>query len=283
MGCMARKILAPGSSSNENSDEAEGAGATSAGGKKNKKDKSSPAASVPPQSPPMGPKSTDELGDFSKLEDDPRLPLNKRQIFKITKSWKAIARTMSKTGTAMFLNLFEQNRDLLYLFDRFQHLKGRQELHESMELREHAATVMSTLDQSINSLSDYDNFVTYLYSIGQLHRKVPGFKRDFFWVSTLPSSLYLNLESPTLMEFKWLARDKEEALNLHELVGIPSGFLRFLEHKLKETAHQQSEGTQSNITLLHFDPISLSRFHFGIIQINFRTNWFMCRKLSNHL
>lgn len=48
-------------------------------------------------------KQGEELNDFSKLEDDPRLPLNVRQIFKITKSWKAIARTMSKTGTAMFL------------------------------------------------------------------------------------------------------------------------------------------------------------------------------------
>lgn len=48
-------------------------------------------------------KSGDELGDFSKLESDPRVPLNVRQIFKITKSWKAIARTMAKTGTAMFL------------------------------------------------------------------------------------------------------------------------------------------------------------------------------------
>lgn len=69
---------------------------------------------------------------------------------------------------------------MFYLFDRFQHLKG-QELHESMELREHAATVMATLDQSINSLGDYDNFVSYLHSIGQLHRKVPGFKREYFW------------------------------------------------------------------------------------------------------
>lgn len=80
-------------------------------------------------------------------------------------------------------SLFEENQDLFYLFDRFQHLKGK-ELHESMELREHASTVMATLDQSINSLSDYDNFVTYLHSIGKLHRKVPGFKRAHFWVST---------------------------------------------------------------------------------------------------
>ena len=54
-----------------------------------------------------------------------------------------------------------------------------------MELREHAATVMSTLDQSISSLSDYNAFVDYLHSIGKLHRKVPGFKREHFWVSRL--------------------------------------------------------------------------------------------------
>lgn len=132
--------------------------------------------------PTNKPKTTDELGDFSKLQEDPRLPLNVRQIFKITKSWKAIARTMCKTGTAMFLNLFEENEDLFYLFDGFQHLK-RNEIQESMELKEHAATVMSTLDQSISSLNDYDNFVNYLHSIGELHRKVPEFRRDHFWVS----------------------------------------------------------------------------------------------------
>lgn len=47
--------------------------------------------------------SMDEVGDFSKIQDDPRMPLNVRQIFKITKSWKAIARTMSRTGTIMFV------------------------------------------------------------------------------------------------------------------------------------------------------------------------------------
>jgi hypothetical protein len=154
-----------------------------AGGKLAADSHANAANSAPKPSQPSS-----ELNDFSKLEDDPRLPLNVRQIFKITKSWKAIARTMSKTGTAMFLNLFEQNQDLFYLFDRFQHLKGK-ELHESMELREHAATVMATLDTSINSLSDYDNFVSYLHSIGQLHRKVPGFKREYFWVSKAADSV----------------------------------------------------------------------------------------------
>jgi len=205
MGCMARKILAPGSSSSSNENAA--GGETAAGKNRAKRAELGPGGTAaklqerqPEKKQQMGPLKADELGDFSKLEEDPRLPLNKRQIFKITKSWKAIARTMSKTGTAMFLNLFEQNRDLFYLFDRFQHLKGQQELHESMELREHAATVMSTLDQSINSLSDYDNFITYLHSIGQLHRKVPGFQREFFWVS-FPAELKWRANFQSLNNF----------------------------------------------------------------------------------
>lgn len=79
--------------------------------------------------------------------------------------------------------MFEQNEDLFHLFDRFKHLKGSKSLYESIELREHAATVMSTLDQSITYLSDFDNMVAYLHSIGRMHQKVPDFKREYFWVS----------------------------------------------------------------------------------------------------
>lgn len=83
MGCsMARKILASSSSSQQQQQQQAGSY----------------------QSEPSQPRNkTEEINDFSKLEQDPRIPLNVRQIFKITKSWKAIARTMSKTGTAMFL------------------------------------------------------------------------------------------------------------------------------------------------------------------------------------
>lgn len=96
MGCsMARKILGPGAGSSPNGQDSQVfaiAGST---------DKRSEVLAQGNQGGKT--RTGDELGDFSKLEDDPRLPLNVRQIFKITKSWKAIARTMSKTGTAMFL------------------------------------------------------------------------------------------------------------------------------------------------------------------------------------
>lgn len=112
---MAKKILAIDKQSS-NLDQ----GASSSSGSSSKKDKqqdahfSSAAAAAAAATSnanqvssgsgtAKGKTNTDELGDFSKLEQDPRIPLNIRQIFKITKSWKAIARTMSKTGTAMFL------------------------------------------------------------------------------------------------------------------------------------------------------------------------------------
>lgn len=110
---MAKKILAIDKQSS-NLDQ----GASSSSGSSSKKDKqqdahfSSAAAAAATSNANQvssgsgtakGKTNTDELGDFSKLEQDPRIPLNIRQIFKITKSWKAIARTMSKTGTAMFL------------------------------------------------------------------------------------------------------------------------------------------------------------------------------------
>lgn len=182
MGCsMARKILAIDKSSGGSSSGSGAAGARDKDSKRaSKADRQQQNAAQSATNSNNKATSGDELNDFSKLEEDPRIPLNVRQIFKITKSWKAIARTMSKTGTAMFLNLFEQNQDLFYLFDRFQHLKGK-ELNDSMELKEHAATVMSSLDTSINFLSDYDNFVQFLHSIGKIHRKVPGFRKEYFW------------------------------------------------------------------------------------------------------
>lgn len=52
-----------------------------------------------------------------------------------------------------------------------------------MELAEHASKVMTTLDESINSLDKVDFFMDYLHAIGRDHRKIPGFKKDYFWVS----------------------------------------------------------------------------------------------------
>ena len=62
---------------------------------------------------------------------------------------------------------------------------------ESMELAEHASLVMTSLDEAINSLDNVDYFIEYLHSIGKLHHKVPGFKKENFWVYLTTHHLYI--------------------------------------------------------------------------------------------
>lgn len=52
-----------------------------------------------------------------------------------------------------------------------------------MELQEHATNVMTTVDDAIKELDSLDGFFQYLHQIGASHRKIPGFKPEYFWVS----------------------------------------------------------------------------------------------------
>lgn len=54
-----------------------------------------------------------------------------------------------------------------------------------MELAQHAGIVMNTLDESIKKLDNVDSFMDYLHAVGMLHTKIPGFRRDYFWVGNI--------------------------------------------------------------------------------------------------
>uniref|UniRef100_A0A1B6ELW5 Globin domain-containing protein n=2 Tax=Cicadellinae TaxID=33370 RepID=A0A1B6ELW5_9HEMI len=112
---------------------------------------------------------------------DPRLPLTAKQKYSMLASWKGISRAMEPTGVYMFIKLFEEHEELLDLFTRFRELKTRDAQANSMELQEHATKVMSTLDEGIKELDDLDSFFEYLHQIGASHRKIPGFKPEYFW------------------------------------------------------------------------------------------------------
>ncbi len=79
--------------------------------------------------------------------------------------------------------LFEEHQELLSLFSKFHNLKTRDEQANSTELAEHAVSVMTTLDESIRSLDNIDSFLLYLHQVGQTHSKIPGFQKEYFWVS----------------------------------------------------------------------------------------------------
>lgn len=112
---------------------------------------------------------------------DPRLPLTAKQKYSMLASWKGISRAMESTGVYMFLKLFEEHAELLGLFEKFRELRTKEDQVNSLELAEHANTVMNTLDEGIKGLDNLDAFFDYLHQVGASHRKIPGFKVDYFW------------------------------------------------------------------------------------------------------
>ncbi|XP_045103583.1 neuroglobin-like isoform X2 [Portunus trituberculatus] len=131
---------------------------------KTNKDKD-PDLPEPPQPPPP----------------DPRLPLTARQRFNIIKSWKGISRAIEPTGVNMFVKLFENHSELITLFTKFRQLRTRDEQAESLELAEHATMVMNSIDEGIKAMDNVDFFFGLLHQIGASHRKIPGFKKEYFW------------------------------------------------------------------------------------------------------
>lgn len=69
------------------------------------------------------------------------------------------------------------------MFTKFQELKTKDSQLTSMELAEHGTKVMSNLDEMINAMDDMDYFFHHLHSLGKFHRKIPGFKGEYFMVS----------------------------------------------------------------------------------------------------
>ncbi|XP_072383397.1 neuroglobin-like [Diabrotica undecimpunctata] len=112
---------------------------------------------------------------------DSRLPLTAKQKYSMLASWKGISRAMESTGVCMFLKLFEEHGELLNLFEKFKELKTKEDQANSLELQEHASTVMNTLDEGIKGLDNLDAFFEYLHQVGASHRRIPGFKVEYFW------------------------------------------------------------------------------------------------------
>lgn len=84
----------------------------------------------------------------------------------------------------IIFRLFEEHADLLKLFTKFHQLKTKEEQATSEELAEHANNVMSTLDEGIRGLDDLDTFFEYIHQVGGTHTRIPGFKAEYFWVSS---------------------------------------------------------------------------------------------------
>ncbi|KAF2879898.1 hypothetical protein ILUMI_26267 [Ignelater luminosus] len=87
-----------------------------------------------------------------------------------------------KSKERFFHLLFEEHGELLALFEKFKELKTKEDQANSLELAEHASTVMNTLDEGIKGLDNLDAFFEFLHQVGASHRKIPGFKVEYFWL-----------------------------------------------------------------------------------------------------
>lgn len=85
----------------------------------------------------------------------------------------------------VIFRLFEENEELLHLFEKFRELRTKEAIVSSAELAEHATQVMHTLDEGIKGLADMDSFFDYVRHVGGTHRQVPGFKAENFLVRDL--------------------------------------------------------------------------------------------------
>lgn len=79
------------------------------------------------------------------------------------------------------------------MFEKFRQYRTKEEQINSMELAEHANNVMNTLDEGIKGLDDLDNFFAYIHQVGASHRRIPGFKVEYFWVSEKGKYIFLFL------------------------------------------------------------------------------------------
>lgn len=81
--------------------------------------------------------------------------------------------------------LFETNMDLRYQFKEFKDLTNVADLRKSEGFMEHAILVMCTIDEAINNLDDVPYVIEMLRKTGHSHKRFPGFKSDYFYVSVI--------------------------------------------------------------------------------------------------
>ncbi|GFO17095.1 neuroglobin [Plakobranchus ocellatus] len=122
---------------------------------------------------------TREFSDINQKNYD-ETGLSHRQVFSLKQSWKGIKRKMEETGVEMFVRLFKTNSDLQTLFQGFKHIQSDDELRSNEALEYHATLVMTTLDDAITHIDNYEFVRQLLHKTGASHIKFEGFHPDNF-------------------------------------------------------------------------------------------------------
>ncbi|BFZ07378.1 hypothetical protein BsWGS_10417 [Bradybaena similaris] len=108
------------------------------------------------------------------------LGLTQKQVFSFKQSWKGIKRRMEDTGVEMFVRLFKTNASLQKMFQGFKDIRSDDDLRSNEALEYHATLVMTTLDDAITHIDNYDYVRQLLQKTGASHVKFTGFQPDNF-------------------------------------------------------------------------------------------------------
>ncbi|XP_005092314.1 neuroglobin isoform X1 [Aplysia californica] len=170
---------------------------------------------------------------------DPRLPFNKQQIFKLLQSWRGIKRNMSEAGVEMFAQLFKTSSHLQTMFQGFKDIRSDDELRSNEALEYHATLVMTTLDDAITHIDNYDFVKQLLSKTGASHVKFAGFK----------STNFLAIKEPFLEAVRVTLGDRytENMQNIYTIAII--FILETLKQGMEEALEKagSSEVAQGNI------------------------------------
>jgi len=90
-----------------------------------------------------------------------------------------------QTYTVLFLSLFrlfKSNAYLKSIFKDFQKLETENEMRTNESLEHHATLVMTTFDDAISNIDNYDYVQDHLHRTGGTHQRFVDFRSDNFMV-----------------------------------------------------------------------------------------------------
>lgn len=83
----------------------------------------------------------------------------------------------------LFVRLFKTNANLKYIFANFSKLETEDDMRENEALEHHATFVMTTLDEAISNIDNYNYVIDHLHRTGATHQRFIDFSSENFGVS----------------------------------------------------------------------------------------------------
>lgn len=115
----------------------------------------------------------------------------------------------------LFDRLFKTNANLKYIFAHFSKLETEDDMRENEALEHHATFVMTTLDEAISNIDNYNYVIDHLHRTGATHQRFIDFSSENFGVSARWGTMV-----PQRVEFFFLHDD------VYYMYNVPDVYLK---------------------------------------------------------